>query len=72
VQKKLTEVQPQHTLPNLSPVDIYQRDDDPDHKQISLRLSIASFERTLTDDEVSKLLDHVAEAAKTELQAERI
>ncbi|HEX4662026.1 MAG TPA: hypothetical protein VH144_00255, partial [Candidatus Saccharimonadales bacterium] len=59
-------------FPMLSPVDIYQREDDQAHKQITLRFSLASYERTLTDDEVSKLLDHVAEAARNELQAERI
>lgn len=72
VWDKLAEVQPANALLGLSPVDIYQRDDDPDHKQITLRFSIASFERTLTDDEVAKLLDHVAEAAKVEIGAERV
>jgi phenylalanyl-tRNA synthetase beta chain len=72
VWAKLAEVQPENTLPALGPVDIYQRPDDPAHKQITLRFTIASYERTLTDDEVSKLLAHVAEAAHNELQAERI
>jgi phenylalanyl-tRNA synthetase beta chain len=63
---------PDKTHHTLSPVDIYQREDDPDHKQITLRLSIASFERTLTDQEVNTLLDHIATAAKTSLNAERI
>lgn len=72
VWDKLAEVQPENTLPGLGPVDIYRRSDDPDHKQVTLRFTIASYDRTLTDDEVSKLLDHVAQAAKTELNAERI
>lgn len=59
-------------LAALSPLDIYQRSDDPDHKQITLRCTFVSYERTLTDDEVSKLLDHVAAQAKEQLQAERI
>jgi phenylalanyl-tRNA synthetase beta chain len=63
---------PDKTHHALSPVDIYQREDDKDHKQITLRLSIASYERTLTDDEVNKLLDSVATAAKDKLHAERI
>jgi phenylalanyl-tRNA synthetase beta subunit len=54
------------------PVDIYQRPDDTDHKQITLRLSLASYDRTLTDTEVNDLLDKVAEAAKTDFQAERL
>jgi len=54
------------------PVDIYQRPDDLDHKQITLRLSFAHYERTLTDVEINKLLDKLAQAAATDLQAERV
>lgn len=68
----LLEAQPKHTVAQLSPVDIYQREDDSEHKQITLRVSLASFERTLTDEEINKLLDHIAEAAMAELHAERI
>jgi phenylalanyl-tRNA synthetase beta chain len=63
---------PDKTYHTLTPLDIYQRDDDAEHKQITLRLQIASFERTLTDDEVSKLLASIAEAAQQTLQAERV
>lgn len=72
VWQKLGEVQPPNTFPALGPVDIYQREDDAAHKQITLRFSLASFERTLTDDEVTRLLDHVASAAQAELGAERL
>ncbi len=64
--------EPDTTLCTLSPIDIYQRADDPAHKQFTLRLSIASYERTLTDDEVSKLLAHIAQVAQDKLQAERV
>lgn len=70
--EKISEVQPANTLPSLGPVDIYQPQDDASYKHITLRLSLASYERTLTDTEVSKLLDHVAEAAAKELAAERV
>lgn len=60
------------TLATLSPVDIYQRHDDGEHKQITLRLSIASYERTMTDAEVGKILDDVAQSAASALQAERV
>jgi phenylalanyl-tRNA synthetase beta subunit len=63
---------PQQTLPSLSPVDIYQKDDDLEHKQITLRLTIASYERTLTDTEVNSILDAVAAKAHTALSAERL
>ena len=56
----------------ISPVDIYQRPDDHDHKQITLRLSLTNFERTLTEQEVSKLLTELASLAQQELRAERI
>ncbi|HTB48484.1 MAG TPA: phenylalanine--tRNA ligase subunit beta [Verrucomicrobiae bacterium] len=63
---------PEKTFANLSPIDIYQRPDDTDHKQITLRLAIASYDRTLTDTEVNKLLNTVAAAAQTAAGAERI
>lgn len=68
----IDENRPDQTYHSLGPVDIYQRPDDPEHKQITLRLSIASYERTLTDTEVNGLLDRVAAAAQDELSAERI
>ncbi len=57
---------------SLSPVDIFQRKNDKDHKQVTLRLSIASYERTLKGKEVNLLLDKVAAAAKTKFGSERI
>lgn len=68
----LHEHRPDATYHTLSPVDIFQRQDDPDHKQITLRLSLASYERTLTADEVNLLLDRVAAAAHEKFAAERI
>jgi len=52
--------------------DIYQAPDDVAHKQVTFRLEIASYDRTLTDKEVNALLDSVAEAAKSDLDAERV
>jgi phenylalanyl-tRNA synthetase beta chain len=70
VWNTLAEIQPQNTLPSVGVIDIYQREDDADHKQITLRFSIASFEKTMTDAEVSKMLEHVAVAAHDTFQAE--
>ncbi len=72
VWDSLSGQEPDTTFCKLSPVDIYQRPDDHKYKQVTLRLHVASYERTLTDDEVNKLLAHAAEQAKTALQAERI
>lgn len=69
---KIDEFKPEQTLVTLEPIDIYQRDDDKSHKQITLRLSIASFAKTMTDPEVNALLDQVAVVAKEKLGAERI
>lgn len=72
IHQKLNEIEPENSQWSLSPVDIYQREDDTNHKQITVRLSIASFDKTLTDSEVTKMLDAVAQAAAQELHAERI
>lgn len=63
---------PANTLPSLGPVDVYQREDDPAHKQITLRFGLSSYERTLTDQEVAGILDTVAGNARQNLNAERI
>lgn len=72
VSAELGKAQPKKTLPKLSPLDIFQRDDDKKHKQVTFHLDIASYDRTLTDAEVNKLLDAVAAAAKTKYGAERV
>lgn len=60
------------TLQKIEGRDIYQAPDDTGHKQITFRLEIASYERTLTDKEVNGLLDTVAAAAHDKFGAERI
>jgi phenylalanyl-tRNA synthetase beta chain len=72
VASYVAEHRPDQTYYSVNPLDIYQRDDDQEHKQITLRVHIASYERTLTDGEVSKLLDGVAAAAADALRAERV
>lgn len=56
----------------LEPLALYQSADDAEHRNISLRLSIANYDRTMTDTEVSSILDAVATAANQAVQAERI
>jgi phenylalanyl-tRNA synthetase beta chain len=72
VQAKSDEVKPANSLLTVEPLDIYQRGDDQGHKQITFRLSIASYNRTLTDSEMNKMLDQVAASAKQTLDVERI
>jgi len=63
---------PEQTVVTLAPVDIYQRPDDAIHKQITLRLTIASYERTLKAAEVNSLLDLIATKAHDTFGAERV
>lgn len=72
VYQQLLQHQPQATDISLSPLDIYQHPDNEQAKQITLRLSIASHQRTLRDSEVAALLDAVAAAAAESLGAERL
>jgi len=66
----IAEIQTESMVPSLQPLDIYQREDDADHKQITFRFSVANFEKTMTDVEVSAMLERVAQAAKAAFQAE--
>lgn len=61
-----------NTFVSLSPVSIYKKDAAGDTKQISFRLTISSYDKTLVAEEVNTLLDDVAAKAKKALQAERI
>jgi len=72
VNTTLAKTAPEQTRFHLSPIDIYQSDEDKAHKNVTLRLSIASYEKTLKAEEVNTLLDQVAMAAKDALGAERI
>jgi phenylalanyl-tRNA synthetase beta chain len=72
VEAEINKAKPDQTLSSLGPVDIYQRKEDVEHKQITFRMTIASYERTLTDQEVAKILDKVALAAKDKFAAERV
>lgn len=46
------------------PISIYQPSDDADTKTVTFRLEVTSNERTLTDNDVSVILDKFADAAK--------
>ena len=56
----------------LSPIDIYVRDDEAGFKQFTFRIETVCFDKTLTDGEVTKLLDTVAQACADEFQAIKI
>ncbi|HSH56093.1 MAG TPA: phenylalanine--tRNA ligase subunit beta, partial [Candidatus Limnocylindrales bacterium] len=56
-------------LMKLGLIDIFQREDDVAHKQITFRLTIASDSRTLTDAEVTGVLQRAAENVSAKLDA---
>jgi phenylalanyl-tRNA synthetase beta chain len=56
----------------LLPLDIFQKEDEQEHKQTTWRINLMHPERTLTTEESNKLLDKIAAGAKNELKAERI
>lgn len=56
----------------LEPIGIYQSPDDMAHKHYSFRVKITGLNRTLTDKEVTTVLDAIAAEAQTKLGAERL
>ena len=72
LRSELAKAHPEQALSSLNLIDIYQREDDTAHKQLTFRLTIASYERTLTDGEVNTLLDTVAAVAGEKFAAQRI
>ena len=52
-------------------LDIYKKEGDK-HKNVTYRFEVASYERTLTDKEVNKLLDDIAAEVSKKLGAKRI
>ena len=69
---ELSQNKPEDTFFNLNLVDIFQKENDEGHKQITLRLIISAYDRTLTTDLVSDLLNQVANKANESLGAERV
>lgn len=59
------------TTMHLETIGIYQPEDS-DTKTLTLRLKVTSYERTLTDAEVSTYLDVIVQSAAQELQAIRV
>ncbi len=72
LKSKLEEHKPMHSYFSLAPLDIYQRATDMSNKQVTFRLAITSYEKTMTDTEINSLLDQLAEFATQQFGAERI
>ena len=54
------------------PVSIYQAETEPDTKTTTFHITFTSYDRTLTDDDVTPHMEYVAKRAQTKLGAERI
>lgn len=63
---------PDATHVTLEPVDIYKAEAAADHKNMTFRITAASYERTLTDGVAGELLDQLATVAVSELHAARV
>jgi phenylalanyl-tRNA synthetase beta chain len=72
VAEKITAEQPENSRSTIAPLDIYQSSDNQSYKQITFRVAIASYEKTLKTEEVNVLLEQVAAAAAEKFGAERI
>ncbi|MBC7581402.1 phenylalanine--tRNA ligase subunit beta [Aeromicrobium sp.] len=72
VRNTLEKTVPSKALLTMEPTSIFQRPDDIEHKQVTFRISIASYERTLTDAEVSNFLAEAASAAHNSVGAETV
>jgi phenylalanyl-tRNA synthetase beta chain len=72
VESALRNLRDPLTHATLAVVDIYQRENDINHKQVTFRISIAHFEKTMTDTEVTALLDGISAAAASAFAAERV
>lgn len=56
----------------VAPLDIYKRDGDASHKQITFRVTLQHSERTLTTDETNDLLDAMVRHVAEHIAVERI
>lgn len=69
---RILETLPGNMQYELSTLSVYQPKDDGSLKTITLRLTIADHDKTLSDKDVSAILDSIAQTAHSTYQAERI
>lgn len=54
------------------PISIYQKEDDKEHTQVTFRVKLGSYVKTMTTEESNRILDGVVATAESELGAVRI
>lgn len=57
---------------SIEPLDIYQRQDDTTHKQITFRITLQHADRTLTRDEAGNILDAMVQSVAAAIDTERV
>lgn len=72
VSETLENVRPDRTSVTVAPIDIYERADDVDHKQITFRLTIAHFDKTMREEELTKIVEKVADVVREKQAGERV
>jgi phenylalanyl-tRNA synthetase beta chain len=72
VISEVTNHKPEQSVLSVSPLDIYQREDDTEYKQVTFRISIASYLKTLTDQEMSSILTTLDIATQQKFAASRV
>ncbi|HVI60652.1 MAG TPA: phenylalanine--tRNA ligase subunit beta, partial [Candidatus Saccharimonadales bacterium] len=70
--KELNANTPADSRLDVEPTSIFQKETDTAHQHVTFHVTVAAYERTLTDKEVNKLLDDTAAAAKAKFGAERV
>lgn len=63
---------PQHTKLDVVTKDIYQKEDDKQHKHVTFGITIVSYKKTMRDEEVTMLLDGLAEQLGSAISAIRL
>ncbi|MEO6514005.1 MAG: phenylalanine--tRNA ligase subunit beta [Candidatus Saccharimonadales bacterium] len=71
VRDSFKTIQPEQTRAALDTLGIYQHENDTAFKHVTFRLTIASYQKTLRDSDVTALLDEVAAKTHEALGAER-
>lgn len=67
----LKDGEPAHSSSSLTPISIYQSDDNAEHKNMTWRYKISNYDRTLTDNEINSLIDQ-AVAGFADMGVERV
>lgn len=57
---------------SVSPMSIYQKSEDSEHKQVTFRVALSSYVKTMTTEECNRVMDSVSRVAEDTLGAVRI